>query len=182
MQIFLNLQMLSSRWENTILLRKFSKMSPSALCSQGSCQLTTGRRLGLQSSPYWFLLLLLHSLHLLFCSSFIFMVGNTWCCLGVAWVCIDSSSLWALGGCLKQGFIDTYYFVVALYSFSASLVCSSLSCHKMCWTIFWYFPVKVPSELWFYWFQSKTHSSWQTTWQSELEPKFKMMMKISLHL
>lgn len=62
-----------------------------------------------------------------FFSCFIFTVGYTWCCLGLAWVSIDFSSLCSLGGCLTQGFSDTRSFVVALYSFSLSPIQSSLS-------------------------------------------------------
>lgn len=66
----------------------------------------------------------------LFFTCFIFTVGSTWCRLNLAWVSIDFLSLCSPGGCLAQEISDTHSRAGALYSFSASLVCSSLSYHK----------------------------------------------------
>lgn len=93
----------------------------SALCSGGwigSCLITIGSSVGLQNVPHRSLPLLSSSFALsFFFSCFVFTVEYTWCCLGIAWVGIDFSSLCSVGGCLAEEFRDTQGFVVAFVPF-----------------------------------------------------------------
>lgn len=91
-----------------------------------SCLITIGSRVGLQKVPYCSLPFLISSFALSLFSCFVFTVEYTWCCLNIAWVCIDFSSRCSVGGCLTQEFRNSQGFLEALCTFPLR---SSLSIH-----------------------------------------------------